>query len=66
MSRSLSSLADNLAKGLHKDKCKMYSVLEYMTVNDDPLVFKCVDCNKNYEKRFNKDLVKRFDTSQIL
>ena len=63
MSRSLSSLADNLAKGLHKDKCKMYSVLEYMTVNDDPLVFKC---NKNYEKRFNKDLVKRFDTTQIL
>lgn len=44
----------------------MYSVLEYMTVNDDPLVFKCVDCNKNYEKRFNKDLVKRFDTTQIL
>ena len=38
----LSSLADNLVKGLHKDKCKdCKSNLPYMTVNDSSLVFKC-------------------------
>ena len=40
MSSSPSSLSDNLAKGLHKDKCKnCKSDLEYMAVNDGTLVF---------------------------
>ena len=40
MSSSPSSLSDNLAKGLHKDKCKnCKSELEYMAVNDGTLVF---------------------------
>ena len=56
----LSSLAYNLAKGIHKDKCRNFkSDLECMTVNDVSLVFKCVECNKTYEKEFDGDLTKR-------
>ena len=52
---SLSSLADNLSEGLHKDKCKnCKSDLEYVTASavakDTILIFKCVDCNESYEK----------------
>ena len=36
MASSHSSLADNLAKGLHKSKCKdIKSCPEYVAVNDD-------------------------------
>ena len=31
-----------------------------MTAKDGLLIFKCVDCNKTYEKKFNEDLSKRF------
>ena len=52
---SLSSLADNLSEGLHKDKYKnCKSDLEYVTASavakDTILIFKCVDCNESYEK----------------
>ena len=44
MANSLSILADNLAEGLHKSKYKdCKSCLEYVTDNDDLLVFKCVE-----------------------
>ena len=61
MSSSLSSLADNLTEGLHNDKsrdCK--SCLERVSTKDKLLIFKCLKCNKNYEKEFNQDLIKRF------
>ena len=54
MSNSLSSMADNLAKGIHKDKCKNFkSDLQFMTVNDDTLVFNCI----NYKKIMMKSLM---------
>ena len=64
MSSSLSSLSDHLFKGLHKGKCKdCKSDLEYITVSvatkENTLTFKCIDCDKNYEKKFDKDLANR-------
>ena len=60
MSSSLSSLADNLANELHKDKCKnCKSSLEYSIAKDNTLTFKCVDCNRDYEE-FDEDLAYRF------
>ena len=61
MSSSLSSLADNLFKELHIDKsidCK--SCLDSISVKDDQLIFRCFEGKKNYEKDFNKELIKRF------
>ena len=61
---SLSSLTDNLAEGLLKGKCKDgKSCLEYMTPKKGLLTFKCVDCNKTYGKKFDEDLVKRFENT---
>ena len=64
MASSLPSLTDNLAKGLHKDKCEKYkSGLVDATVKDSTLTFKCVDCNKNHEEEFDKGLTKRFENT---
>ena len=53
----MSSPTDNLSAGLHKGKCqKRKSGLEYATFKDSTLTFKCVHCNKNYEKEFDDDL----------
>ena len=61
MASSLSSLANNLAKGLHKIKYeKNKSGPEHAAVKYKALIFKCLDCDKNYEKKFNENLTKRF------
>ena len=61
MSSSLSNLVDNLSGGLHRDECTDYkSFLDYMITKDDHLIFRCFECKKNYEKDFNKELIKRF------
>ena len=61
MSSSLSNLVDNLSEGLHSDKCiDCKSYLDYMTTKDDQLIFRCFECKKNYKKKFNKELIKRF------
>ena len=61
MSHSLSNLVDNLYEGLHSDKCTdCKSCLDYMSVKDDQLIFRCFECKKNYIKDFNKELIKRF------
>ena len=61
MSCSLSSLVDNLAEGLHNDRCiDCKSCLDYMTTTDEKLIFRCFECKKNYDKDFNKELIKRF------
>ena len=47
MSSSLSNLVDNLSEGLNCDKCidcKFY--LDYMSVKDYQLIFKCSECKK--------------------
>ena len=61
MSTSLSRLVDNLSEGLHDNKrvdCK--SCLDYMKIKDEKLIFRCLDCENNYEKKINKELIKRF------
>ena len=61
MSRSLSSLFSNLCKGLHSDKCTDFkSCLHCMITKDERLIFSCFECKKNYKKKFNKELIKRF------
>ena len=57
MLSSLSSLADNLAEGLHNSKSKN---LEYIKSQDKLLILKCLDCNKKRKKCFNKICVKKF------
>ena len=59
MSTSLSDLVDNLSGGLHKcTDSKLH--LDYMSIKDNHLMFRCSRCKKNYEKDFNKELIKRF------
>ena len=61
MSTSLSSLVDNLSGGLNSNKCTdCKSSLDYMKVENGQLKFKCLDCKKNYNKDFNKELINRF------
>ena len=61
MSTSLSKLVDNLSEGLHNNRCvDCKSCLDYMKTKDEKLIFRCFSCRKNYEKDFNKELIKRF------
>ena len=58
---SLSSLFDNLSEGLHSKKCAdCKSHLHYMSIKDDKRIFRCFGYKMNYEKEFNKELIKRF------
>ena len=50
-----------LSEGLYSDKCiDCKSCLDYISVKDDQLIFRCFECKKNYKKDFNKELIKRF------
>ena len=61
MSTSLSKLVDNLSEGLHNNRCvDCKSCLDYMNNKDEKLIFRCFICKKNYEKDFNRELIKRF------
>ena len=61
MSRSLSKFVDNLSEGIHHNKCvNCESCLDYIKNKDVKLIFKCFNCKQNYEKDFNKELIKRF------
>ena len=61
MSKSLSNLVHNLSDRLYSDKCTDFkSYLDYMSIKNDQLDFRCFDCRKNYKKDFNKGLIKRF------
>ena len=67
MSSSLSSLVDNLSEGLHNKKCgKCKFCLKYISIEDNKLVCKCTDCNKNYKLHFNKDLISSLQTHMNL
>ena len=55
MSTSISSLVDKCRD------CK--SCLGYMSVKNDQLIFKCLKCNKNHNKDFNKGLINRFEST---
>ena len=61
MSTSLSNLVNNLSESLRNNRCiDCKSCLDYMRTKNEYLTFKCSSCKKNYEKDFNKELIKRF------
>ena len=61
MPTSVSKLVDNLSEGLHNNRCvDCKSYLDFMITKDEKLIFRCFTCKKNYEKDFNKELIKRF------
>ena len=52
MTTSLSNIVDNLAKGIHKIKCKDCAYfLEYESVKDNLIKYKCLSCNKDYSNK---------------
>ena len=58
MATSLSKLVDDLTDNIHNDKCiKCKSNLCFVRVMNETLLFKCIDCDKEYEKEFNKELI---------
>ena len=61
MSTSLSNLVDNLSDGLLNNKCAdCKSSLDYIKVDSAQLISKCLNCNKNYNKDFDRDLISIF------
>ena len=61
MSSSLSNLVDNLSEVLYSDKCTdCKSCLDYVSVKDDQLIFRCFECKRNYNKDFHKEFIKIF------
>ena len=64
MGTSLSKLVDNLTDNIHNDKCdKCKSNRCFVRAMNGKLIFKCTDCEKEYEKEFNKELVERFENT---
>ena len=60
LSSSLSNDVDDLFKELHIAKCTdCKSYLELISIEDNKLIFKCLKCNNNHNKDFNKDIIKR-------
>ena len=52
MSTSLSNLVSNLSEGLHNDRCiDCKSCLDYMTIKDEQLIFRCFRCKHSHKKR---------------
>ena len=61
MESSLSNLADNLAEGIHKIKCKDCDCfLEYESVKDNLIKYNCFSCNKDYSDKLYEKLKKKF------
>ena len=61
MVSSLLNLVDNLTEEIHKIKCKDCNCfLEYESVNDNLIKYKCLSCNKNYSNKIHEKLKKKF------
>ena len=59
MATSLSNLVDNVTEGIHKIKCKDCDCfLEYESVKDNSINYKCLSCNKDYSNKIDEE--KRF------
>ena len=55
MASSLSNLVDILAEGIHKIKCKICDwFLEYESVKDNFIKYKCLSCNKYYSNKLDE------------
>ena len=75
MSSSQSKLVDNLSEGIHNNKCvNCKSNLDYVRITmawpsalarssserkNEKLLLKCFSCDSYYEKKFNKELIKK-------
>ena len=56
-----SNLVDNLAEGIHKIKCKDCDCfLEYGSLKDNLIKYRCLSCNKDYSNKLDEKLKKRF------
>ena len=61
MAPSLSNLVDNLTEGIHKIKCKDCDCfLEFESVKDNSIKYKCFSYNRNYSIKFDEELKKKF------
>ena len=55
MTTSLSNFVDNLTEGIHKTKCNDCDCfLEYESVTDDLIKYKCLSCNKDYSNKIDE------------
>ena len=65
---SLSNLVDNLSEWIRKIKYKDCDCfLEYESVKDNLIKYKCLSCNKDYSKKLDEELGKKFkDTLSFL
>ena len=61
MATSLSNLVDNLTEGIHKIRFKDCNcLLEYESVKNSLIKYKCLAYNKEYSIKFNEELEKKF------
>ena len=65
MASSLSNLANNLSEGIHRIKCKFGNKnkkCEACGINfkDGLIEYKCLSCNKNYQRKFDEKLKEPF------
>ena len=56
---SISKLIDNLAEQIHEIKCKhCHYFLEYESVKDTLIKYKCLSCNKDCSKKIDEEFKK--------
>ena len=61
MGTSLSKCVDNLTEGIHKIKCKDCSCFfKYESVKGNLVKYKCPSCYKDYSRKLNEELKKKF------
>ena len=61
MASSLLNLADNLTKEIHEIKCRGCGCsLECESVKNNLIKYKLLSCNKNYSKKLDEELKKKF------
>ena len=64
MSSSLFKLVDNLSEGIHNNKCLgCKCCLDHIKIKNEKLLLKCFNCNNYYKKKFNNDLIKKFENT---
>ena len=65
MSSSLSKLADNLSGGIHNNKCFdcKFNLDCVRITKNKKLLLKCFNCHIYYKKKFNNDLIKKFENT---
>ena len=60
MATSLSNLDDNVTEGIHKVICKDCDcLLEYESVKENSIKYKCISCNKDYSNKIDEKFKKR-------